>query len=121
MLCHSQIHQDHRRVLFSSIVQVSNVTALPLLILRGTSLERGELDVVKHLNVGEECSLPIDLLYYRSTSKLYFALQGAERDEVVSFDWIHETTTERIFRSTEQICHYLVRPSLKDFPLCIDC
>jgi len=48
---------------------------MPLILLDANSIETNQYNSIKKLNPNEEFSLPIDLLYQRITSRIYFSIQ----------------------------------------------
>ena len=75
LLCDSHIYQERRRVILSSIIKVSNRTQMPLIVLDAQSIETNQFRIIKQINVDEEFYLPIELLYLRSTPRIYFTVQ----------------------------------------------
>ena len=119
ILCDSQIWNYRRRIILSSIVKIFNRTNLPLILFDVDSIETNDNRRILHrIKSNEEYSLPINVLYTRSTSRVFFAVddEGGEEEamtDFLSFDWANETTVDRIFkRKTNEQIHLVVRISL---------
>lgn len=74
LLCDSQISQERRKVVLSSIIKVSNRTEMPLIVLDAEAVENRHLTPLARVNVNEEFYLPIAPLYTRMTPRLYFTV-----------------------------------------------
>jgi hypothetical protein len=92
MLCDSQIYNDRRRVILSSIVKVNfcliffplihlfcfskiyNRTITPLVILDVDSIEKKQYHQVARVEVNDDYYLPIHLLYMRSSPRLFVGI-----------------------------------------------
>ncbi len=75
LLCDSQIYEERRRVVLSSIIKVSNRTQSTLILLDADAIESHKFKRVATIDVDRELYLPIHLLYLRSTPRLYFSIQ----------------------------------------------
>ena len=75
LLCNSEIVDDRRRVLLSSIVKVFNRTERCLFVFDADTIEKNQWERSIRIEVNEESSLPMDFLYGRATSRLYFGVE----------------------------------------------
>ncbi|CAF1525412.1 unnamed protein product, partial [Rotaria sordida] len=75
LLCDSQIYQERRRVVLSSIIEILNRTQMPLIVLDPDSVETNKFNHIAKIDVNQEYYLPIELLYLRITPRLYFTIQ----------------------------------------------
>ncbi|CAF4197587.1 unnamed protein product, partial [Rotaria sordida] len=102
LLCDSQIYQERRRVVLSSIIKISNRTQMPLIVLDADSIETNTFNRIAKIDINQEYYLPIELLYLRITPRLYFAVQqddyNDEINDFISFDWANESINDRVLR-----------------------
>lgn len=71
MMCDTQIENDRRRIVFSSLVRVFNSTAFPLSVISVKSEERKK---VARIDINKDYCIPIDLLYGDSESTIYIGI-----------------------------------------------
>lgn len=76
MLCDTQIKNNRRRIILSSIIRVINNTTLPLVILDIDPKNSKVYNSVSKIDVNQDFHLPIDLLYKHSTTPLFFSIDG---------------------------------------------
>ncbi|CAF0751812.1 unnamed protein product [Rotaria sordida] len=104
MLCDTQIRNDRRHVILSSIIKVYNNTTMPLAIISIDSLNTRQSQKVTTIHVNEEYHVPINLLYAHSSSLIFIAIDEHENNEEIndffSFDWELEYTSERKLKLT---------------------
>ena len=103
------------------LIQVSNHTTLPMMIVDVESIERRSDRQVCRIDPAEECFLPILPLYSRSSSRLFLAFVDETTEEIsdfISFDWREEVNVDRILknRSGEEI-HLVVSMCILSSPL----
>ncbi|CAF0900458.1 unnamed protein product [Adineta steineri] len=113
LLCDSQVFEERRRVILSSIIKVSNRTTMPLILLDADSIEKNQFNSIAKIDVNQEFYLPIQLLYLRVTPRLYFAVHQENSNEkindFISFDWANESSSDRILKLNDgRQAHYVV-------------
>ncbi|UJR24151.1 hypothetical protein I4U23_027117 [Adineta vaga] len=113
LLCDSQIANERRKVILSSIIKVSNRTQMPLFVLDADSVEKNQFNSITKIDVNEEYYLPIQLLYLRTTPRLYFTIDQAnsnkENFDFISFDWVNESSSDRILKLNDgKQAHYVI-------------
>ncbi|UJR35157.1 hypothetical protein I4U23_027926 [Adineta vaga] len=99
MLCDTQVRNDRRRVILSSIVKVYNNTTMPLIILYIDSIDAKKYHRLGRIDVNDEYYVPIDVIYTHSNSPIFISVeendQNNELFDFVSFDWEKEFLSER--------------------------
>ncbi|CAF1265249.1 unnamed protein product [Rotaria sordida] len=99
MLCDSEIKNERRRIILSSIIRVYNNTTLPLLILNVDSTDSKNYSRIARVEVNEDYHIPMDLLYAYSSAPIFIAVdEGEEVNDFFSFDWDKEFSTERVVK-----------------------
>ncbi|CAF3276510.1 unnamed protein product, partial [Rotaria sp. Silwood2] len=99
MLCDTQIKNERRRIILSSIVRIYNNTTLPLLVLNVDSTDIKKHSRVARLEINQDYYVPMDLLYAYTSSPIFIAVdEGEEVNDFFSFDWDKEFSTERIIK-----------------------
>jgi len=83
---------------------------MPLLILDGNQIE----NILMKIDPNEEFYLPIELIYLKSITRIYFSfeelfLKDSQTNDFISFDWSNESITDRIFKfNSGKQGHYVV-------------
>ncbi|UJR16774.1 hypothetical protein I4U23_003674 [Adineta vaga] len=103
--CDSHIHNNQRRVILSSIVKIYNRTTFPLFILDVDSIETKNHRTLCRLDANDECYLPIEPLYMRSSSRLFISV---DENDFISFDWRNETILDRRLKMKNDVEIHLV-------------
>ncbi|CAF4656530.1 unnamed protein product [Rotaria sp. Silwood1] len=93
MLCNTQIENDRRRVILSSIVRIYNHTTLPLLILNTDPTNRKKHKRLARIDVNKDYYVPIDLIY--AHGPIFIAVDEDEQvHDFFSFDCKKEILSE---------------------------
>ncbi|CAF1173038.1 unnamed protein product [Adineta ricciae] len=113
LLCDSQIYEERRRIVLSSIIKISNRTQMPLILLDADSIEKNQLNSITKIDVNQEYYLPIQILYQRVTPRLYFTIDQGDSangfNDFISFDWANESSSDRIVKLKDgRQAHYVV-------------
>ncbi|CAF1260195.1 unnamed protein product [Adineta steineri] len=99
MLCDTQLRNDRRCVILSSIVKVYNNTTMPLIILNIDSVDPKKYHRMAKIDINGEYYVPIDLLYTHSSSPIFISTDENEHNgeiyDFFSFDWEKEFLSER--------------------------
>ncbi|CAF4345527.1 unnamed protein product, partial [Adineta steineri] len=99
MLCDTQVRNDRRCVILSSIVKVYNNTTMPLIILNIDSVDPKKYHRMAKIDINDEYYVPIELLYTHSSSPIFISTDENEHNgeiyDFFSFDWEKEFLSER--------------------------
>ncbi|CAF1279009.1 unnamed protein product [Rotaria magnacalcarata] len=99
MLCDTQIRNDRRHVILSSIVKIYNNTMMPLVLLNINSLDTKKNYKIAKINVNDEYYVPIHSLYKYSSSPIFLGIdENNNNDEIYdffSFNWQTEVSEEK--------------------------
>ncbi|CAF1542330.1 unnamed protein product [Adineta steineri] len=99
MLCDTQLRNDRRCVILSSIVKVYNNTTMPLIILNIDSVDPKKYHRMAKIDINDEYYVPIDLLYTHSNSPIFISTDENEHNgeiyDFFSFDWEKEFLSEK--------------------------
>jgi hypothetical protein len=74
MLCDAQIRNERRYIILSSIVKIHNNTTMPLIILNINSVDTKEYEKIAKIEINDEYSIPIDLLYAHLSSLIFIGI-----------------------------------------------
>jgi len=74
MLCDAQIRNERRYIILSSIVKIHNNTTMPLIILNINSIDTKEYEKIAKIDINDEYSIPIDLLYAHLSSLIFIGI-----------------------------------------------
>ncbi|CAF4278394.1 unnamed protein product [Rotaria sp. Silwood2] len=102
LLCDSQIYNDRRRIVLSSIIKMFNRATMPVMILDIDSVEIGTYREVARIEANGELYLPIELLYVRMNPRLFISIDEAKStdgvQDFISFDWEIESSADRVLK-----------------------
>ncbi|CAF1436337.1 unnamed protein product [Didymodactylos carnosus] len=102
LLCDSQLYNDRRRIVLSSIIKIFNRATMSVIILDIDSVEMGTFREVARIEANSELYLPLDLLYVRTTSRLFITIDGADitsqGHDFISYDWTTESSADRVLK-----------------------
>ncbi|CAF3381063.1 unnamed protein product, partial [Rotaria sp. Silwood2] len=99
MLCDTQIKNEHRHIILSSIGRIYNNTTLPLLVLNVDSTGTRKHSRVARIEINQDYCVPMDLLYTYASSPIFIAAdEGEEINDFFSFNWDKEVVTERLLK-----------------------
>ncbi|CAF1170061.1 unnamed protein product [Rotaria sordida] len=100
LLCDSQLYNDRRRIVLSSIIKVFNRATMPVMILDIDSVEMGTYREVARIEPNGELYLPLELVYAHMNSHLFITIEEAKStngiQDFISFDWAIESSTDRV-------------------------
>ncbi|CAF4198469.1 unnamed protein product, partial [Rotaria sordida] len=74
LLCDSQLYNFRRRIVLSSIIKIFNRATMPVMILDIDSVEMGRVREVARIDAGGELYLPLNLLYVRTSPRLFISI-----------------------------------------------
>ncbi|CAF1245225.1 unnamed protein product [Adineta ricciae] len=99
ILCDTQVQNDRRRVILSSIVKIYNNTTMPLVILDSDSIETDVHHRLATVGVNDEYYAPIDIIYRHASSPIFISVEENDNNDkfydFISFDWEKEFLSER--------------------------
>ncbi|CAF2841774.1 unnamed protein product [Rotaria sp. Silwood2] len=102
LLCDSQIYNDRRRIVLSSIIKIFNRATMPVMILDIDSVELGTYREVARVEANGELYLPLELVYVRMNSRLFISIEEAKStngvQDFISFDWAIESSADRVLK-----------------------
>ena len=74
LLCDTQVRNDRRCVILSSIIRIHNKTKLPWFILNPNAMDKGIKEPVARIDVNEDFYVPIDLIYGYGISAVFLGI-----------------------------------------------
>ncbi|CAF1398617.1 unnamed protein product [Adineta ricciae] len=120
LLCDSQIHEDRRRIVLSSIIKVTNLTIMPLILLDPETVETKKFHRIARIDVNQEFYVPIQFLYLRMSPRLYFTIDTDDSNEVydfMSFEWAIESSSDRVLKRPDgsQVNYVIHKDSIEAY------
>ncbi|CAF1105334.1 unnamed protein product [Rotaria sp. Silwood1] len=102
LLCDSQLYNDRRRIVLSSIIKIFNRATMPVMILDIDSVELGTYREVARVEANGELYLPLELVYVRMNPRLFISIEEAKStngvQDFISFDWEIESSADRVLK-----------------------
>ncbi|CAF3842025.1 unnamed protein product [Rotaria sp. Silwood1] len=130
MLCNTEIKNERRHIILSSVVRVYNNITLPLFILNVDLTDPKNSSRITRIEINEDYHVPIDLLYAYASLPIFIAID--ESEEISSHDniiWISESVDLKvegkdnynehivIFRNLQQIILIYMNIAINSFGL----
>jgi hypothetical protein len=76
MLSDTQVRNDRRCVILSSIVKVYNKTTMPLLIVYIDSIDPKKYNRLTKIDVNDEYYMPLDIIHAHASSPIFITVEG---------------------------------------------
>ncbi|CAF3896761.1 unnamed protein product, partial [Rotaria magnacalcarata] len=116
LLYDTQIDQNRRRVILSSIVKIYNNTTIPMFILDRDSTTG---KAYYRIEINEYYSVPINLLYKTNNPSIFISTdendQSGTKADFFAFDWMKATTQEQKLKSKNgKIFHFIICKETKE-------
>ena len=74
LLCDTQVRNDRRRVILSSIIRIHNNTTFTWVILNPNAMDQGLKQPVARIAVNDDYYVPIDLIYSYGVSAIFLGI-----------------------------------------------
>ncbi|CAF1275242.1 unnamed protein product [Rotaria sp. Silwood1] len=80
MLCNTEIKNERRHIILSSVVRVYNNITLPLFILNVDLTDPKNSSRITRIEINEDYHVPIDLLYAYASLPIFIAIDESEEN-----------------------------------------